>query len=275
MRGVWVSMACVLSCACASDGTRRGPNGGLDDDNGGRDRSDAGTASSMDTNTVDAAGGSSSEAVDASVGSDASASTSSKGHTSGRNPFHDLDAWTPPGAADAGSLILEPSDDPIDVASLCGGILELEGRVITTDLQGELTRGEWFALDAPKAADAGDDVAARDASVSVDAGTCSDKFAPYVVTCGPGVILVQSPSMAYGTGPVVGGEPVSMGCWQHECSTGCLPAAVEEVGAVRVVLNPIVPNATPEGEPAATGLVRINGVELEVLATLEVMQEVP
>lgn len=272
MKGVWVVMACTLSSACASDGTRRGPSRGLDDSNGVGERRDAGkvTSSTNDNDSADALAGSSA-AGDAAVAMDAPTPTLSDGDTSGPNSFHDYDAWTPPDATDAGSSIIQPTDDPIDVVTLCAGAWELQGRVVRIDLLGQVTPAEWRVVDVPTGEHAG----ARDASAPMDADACVDKFAPYVVACTHGVMLVHSPSMVYGTGPIVGGENVSMGCWQHECNSACLPAALEDVGVVRVSMSPIVANTSQEGGPAKTGWVRVNGVELEVLATLEVTRGAP
>ncbi len=278
---VLVSIVGWLGCvACASDAQHHKPDDGLDeiaDPTSERDAAlDQSSAAVTTVGASDAAVESSTSDVDSAT-QDTSVDAGDVAHTSSHNPFHDNDARvTDDSVADAGSLIIEPEVEVYEPLALCAAVWELQGQVLETNLAGSVVLGDWATVqDLMPSADAGIESGSLDASVDADTGdaqVCADRFAPYLIQCEQGAIVLQSPSLVYASGPFVGGEPVTVGCWERECAVDCVPSTVESLAGVRALLSPVLPSAVPDGSvPVATGLVRINGVQVEAIATLEII----
>lgn len=282
-----LGVLCAFWCvACTPKAARPAPDLGADEPTERPDTLDASSSSQtsgsdpMDAQVTSASGHEADAGLSDGLPNDAALGETP---TSGGDSFHDDAQVQPVPSVDAGQLILEPEVSTYDVAALCDAVWALQGRVIETDLSGSVVKGEWAAVEGGAAtndvgigsSDAGNEASgplstSRDAAPS-DASTCSENFAPYVVACAQGPILIQSPSLVYGQSPSLGGEPLSAGCWQRECDFGCVPASEAAFARVRARVSPVSVFAEYDGgPPIAVGSVRVNGVEVEAIATLEV-----
>lgn len=212
---------------------------------------DAGLPSASDS-------GAGSESTYDATQSTAIAATSAVEATSG------AESASMPGPNDAdASLILDPEFDQVSAAELCERIAYLEGESIDVDLTNELALGDFEDL-LPASYDAG--------SYEPDAMTCHTRFAPYVVPCDGSVLVVTAPTLAFGEGPLVGGELVGIGCWEKGCTDGCLPEVASAVGKVRVRVTAPINSHYDEESGTIIGDIRVNGVDVRGIAQLEVLE---
>jgi hypothetical protein len=289
-----VIVVTVMFTACTSGDSHHQLDEGLDDPGNTTDRRDAARSAESDAPEAGSATLDSAVMADGGGSVDASPTNSSPStHATEHNPFHELDASANPDPmSDSGALIIQPETEVYDVPTLCGSVWQLQGKVISTNLLGHVVLGEWvqvqsaamtvdggvatgaLAFDASVASNAADAGAGNTVSTGgtgLDQEACPDKFAPYLVQCEQGVILITSPTMVYAAGPTLGDERVTIGCWERECAIGCVPTVIDLLKDVHARVAPVIPSATVDaGQPEASGLVRVNGVDVEAIATLEI-----
>jgi hypothetical protein len=261
----------VWNVACSSGGSPRPPESGLDETVGGPSRDAAHTLTHLDGSPTGFADG----AVDARPDTgqpsrDASGSTHHATSTLAPNSFH-RDASAAEQSSDAAVLIIDPEIGLVDLEVLCADVGQLQGRVIDTDLLGHVVLGAWAASSTTETNDGGVDAGMAQGTTARNPDACIAAFAPYVIECQRGPIVLQSPAFVYGEGPLWGGERVSIGCLEQGCSNTCLPASSVNVSRVRGRLNPVIPANAADGSVVSTGLVRVNGVNVEAIATFDVI----
>lgn len=202
---------------------------------------DAGVGS---TNTSSSNGEAASSGVDAET-------TASVESSEGDDGSSDVDA----------SVILEPDFEELSIEQVCEQIPYLEGQSVDVDLSNVLTSTEPYVVSLDDAGDAG-----------ADAAVCEQRFSAFVAACAGSILVVTAPTLEFGVGPRVGGEPVGFGCWDSECVAGCVPEDVTAVGKLRVrVTAPLAPRYD-EVRDVTVGDVRVNGVDIEAVALLEVIE---
>lgn len=259
-RALFAGFGLVWACAC---NTSRPPVATNEQQTESRDETTAEQDSSSSENDTSSFVDAGSSATSTGSSSASSAPVSSDAESLGSSSTSSEQVSLATGTDDAGPAILPPVIEEVTVAELCERVEYLTGETIDVDLRNEVTTGEWFLLrEGP--------VAGLDAGL--DAAACGERFAPYVVSCRGSVLVLSAPSRAFGEGAEVGGESVGVGCWEAECENGCLPEAGDGFGKVRLRVGPVIDARFDEALSLSVGDVRVNGVDVECLAELELSE---
>lgn len=167
--------------------------------------------------------------------------------------------------ADASSPIEEPVVSQLTWGELCTAVGQLEGRVVEVELTNQVLRGSWLTSNVPL----------EEAGVLPDAGresACGERFAPYVAPCNGSVVVIQSPELVFGEGPNLGGEAMSVGCWESACERTCLPEGANAFERVRARVGGVINLAFDPTLDIYVGETRINGFDVSGVAVLEVLE---
>lgn len=206
-------------------------------------------------------------AADAAVSTPVMADAATWGET--RDAASDPDVTTTP-ETDT-QRIEQPTIRRVSFEELCTDVAALEGTVFDVDLTNVGRLGEWVDVTPAPFADAGVELAW---DAAAEAGTCLTRFAPFELPCRGSVLVVTAPTRVFGSGPSIGEETVGLGCWEAECNSGCVPSelAGNYIGVARARVIPVVDARFDEALMTYVGDLRVNGVTLNALAGLEILE---